>query len=64
MSNALTYTSGCTPLPAHRHGSDAWLIERGNTIGASEIGMVIGVSPYGGLLDLVTRKRAALAGNL
>lgn len=64
MSNALTYASGCTPLPAHRHGSDAWLIERGNTIGASEIGMIIGVSPYGGLLDLVTRKRAALAGNV
>ena len=63
-SNALTYSSGAQALPAHKHGTDAWLIERGNTIGASEIGMVIGVSPYGGLLDLVTRKRAALAGNV
>lgn len=64
MSNALTYASGAQPLPAHRHGTDAWLLERANTIGASEIGMVVGVSPYGGLLDLVTRKRAALAGNV
>ncbi len=63
-SNALIYSSGAQALPAHKHGTDAWLIERGNTIGASEIGMVIGVSPYGGLLDLVTRKRAALAGNV
>lgn len=63
-SNAVTYSSGAQPIPAHKHGTDAWLIERGNTIGASEIGMVIGVSPYGGLLDLVTRKRAALAGNV
>jgi predicted phage-related endonuclease len=58
------YRSACQLIPAHRHGSDAWLIERGNTIGASEIGMVIGVSPYGGLLELVTRKRDALAGNV
>ena len=64
MSSALIYPHGCTPLPVHKHGSEAWLIERGNTIGASEIGMVIGVSPYGGLLDLVTRKRAALAGTV
>jgi predicted phage-related endonuclease len=59
-----TYRSGCVPLPVHKHGSEAWLIERGNTIGASEVGMVIGVSPYGGLLELVQRKRAALAGNV
>lgn len=64
MSDIITYPSGCAPLPVHRYGTDAWLLERANTIGASEIGMVIGVSPYGGLLDLVTRKRAALAGNV
>lgn len=63
-SNALTYSSGCVALPVHKHGTDAWLIERGNTIGASEVGMTIGVSPYGGLLELVQRKRAALAGDV
>ena len=64
MTTELKYLSGCTRIPAHKHGSEAWLIERGNSIGASEIGMVIGVSPYGGLLELVQRKRDALIGNV
>jgi hypothetical protein len=46
-----------------RHGSKEWLIERGFTVGASEIGKALGVSPYGGLLSLVIDKRKARMGN-
>ena len=58
-----TYPNAIELVPAHQHGSKAWLIERGNTVGASEIGKAIGVSPYGGLLSLVLDKRKAKAGN-
>lgn len=50
------------PVPQHERDSDAWHVERGRTIGASEIAQALGVSPYGGLLSLVQRKRDALAG--
>jgi predicted phage-related endonuclease len=49
-------------VPIHEKSSVAWLTERGNTIGASEIGMAIGVSKYGGLLDLISNKRAQRGG--
>jgi predicted phage-related endonuclease len=42
--------------------TDAWHRQRGETIGASEIGQALGVSPYGGLLSLVQRKRDLRAG--
>jgi uncharacterized FAD-dependent dehydrogenase len=42
--------------------TDAWHKQRGETIGASEIAQAIGVSPYGGLLSLVQRKRDLRAG--
>ena len=42
--------------------SDAWHKQRGETIGASEIAQAIGVSPYGGLLSLVQKKRDLRAG--
>lgn len=50
------------PVPQHERDSDAWHVERGRTIGASEVAQALGVSPYGGLLSLVQRKRDALAG--
>jgi len=46
-----------------RHGSKEWLIERAFTVGASEIGKALGVSPYGGLLSLVIDKRKARMGS-
>lgn len=49
-------------VPVHPHGSREWLVERGNTVGASELGKAIGVSPYGGLLSLVVSKRKAQSG--
>lgn len=54
--------SAVRAVPTHDKSSVAWLTERGNTIGASEIGMAIGVSKYGGLLDLIANKRAQRSG--
>lgn len=50
--------------PAVEHDSDAWHFRRANTVGASEIGMALGVSKYGGLLDLILTKRDLLAGKI
>lgn len=58
-----TYAKSVELVPVHAHGSKAWLVERGNTVGASEVGKAIGVSPYGGLLSLVLDKRKAVSGN-
>ena len=58
-----TYGKSVELVPVHAHGSKAWLVERGNTVGASEVGKAIGVSPYGGLLSLVLDKRKAVSGN-
>lgn len=46
------------------HDSDAWHLRRATTVGASEIGMALGVSNYGGLLNLVWQKRDLLAGKI
>jgi predicted phage-related endonuclease len=59
MAKLINYASQCVEVPVHPHGSREWLIERGNTVGASEIGKALGVSPYGGLLSLVLDKRKA-----
>ena len=59
----VNYPNAVREIPVHEHGSKAWLIERANTLGASELGKALGVSPYGGLLSLVIDKRQALAGN-
>ena len=59
----VNYPNAVRQIPVHEHGSKAWLIERANTLGASELGKALGVSPYGGLLSLVIDKRQALAGN-
>ena len=62
MSN-LIFPNNVSLIPTWPHGSKEWLIERGNTVGASEIGKAIGVSPYGGLLSLVIDKRKAISSN-
>jgi len=59
----VNYPNAVREIPVHEHGSREWLIERANTLGASEIGKALGVSPYGGLLSLVIEKRQARAGN-
>jgi predicted phage-related endonuclease len=59
----VNYPNAVRQIPVHEHGSREWLIERANTLGASEIGKALGVSPYGGLLSLVIDKRQARAGN-
>lgn len=58
----ITFPKTVELVPVHPHGSREWLVERGNTVGASELGKAIGVSPYGGLLSLVVSKRKAQAG--
>ena len=63
MATKFTYPASVELVAEHRHGSKEWLIERGKTVGASEIGKAIGVSPYGGLLSLVLSKRKAVSGN-
>lgn len=59
----LTYLSPCFPVPSFPKDSDEWHRERAMTLGASEVGVVLGVSPYGGLLGLVLDKRDAAKGN-
>lgn len=49
-------------LPAAKHGSAEWQLGRANHIGASEVGAVLGVSKWGGLLDVVRTKRNLRAG--
>ena len=44
-------------LPPAHHGSAEWQLGRANHIGASEVGAVLGVSKWGGLLDIVRTKR-------
>ena len=62
MSNII-FPNKVEVIHTWRHGSKEWLIERGFTVGASEIGKALGVSPYGGLLSLVIDKRKAHMGN-
>jgi len=62
MSNII-FPNNVQVIHTWRHGSKEWLIERGFTVGASEIGKALGVSPYGGLLSLVIDKRKAHMGN-
>ena len=54
------YISHCVPVTAAPKDSAEWHAIRAETVGASEIGVVLGVSPYRGLLGLVLDKRAAL----
>lgn len=56
------YLSSCVPVPAHVKDSTEWHRERASTLGASEVGVVLGVSTYGGLLGLVLDKRDAAKG--
>lgn len=49
-------------LPDYPRDTQEWYAARARSIGASEIAMALGCSRYGGLCDLVTRKREALAG--
>lgn len=44
-------------LPAAHHGSAEWQLGRANHIGASEVAAVLGMSKWGGLLDIVRTKR-------
>lgn len=60
--NSFTYLSACTPVPFHEKDSVEWHRERASTLGASEVGIVLGVSTFRGLLGLVLDKRDALAG--
>ena len=60
---AYTYLASCTPVAPYPKDSNEWHATRAETIGASEVGVVLGVSPYGGLLGLVLDKRDALSGN-
>lgn len=63
MSDLFRYhNSNAKEAARAERDSDAWHRQRGETIGASEIGQAIGVSPYGGLLSLVQRKRDLRAG--
>ena len=63
MSSIYRYhNTNASEAPALSRDSDAWHKQRGETIGASEIAQAIGVSPYGGLLSLVQRKRDLRAG--
>lgn len=63
MSNIFRYhNAAAIEAPKMERDSDAWHKQRGETIGASEIAQAIGVSPYGGLLSLVQRKRDLRAG--
>ena len=63
MSSLFRYHNSKAAEPARaERDSDAWHKQRGETIGASEIAQAIGVSPYGGLLSLVQRKRDLRAG--
>ena len=63
MSNLFRYHNAAAQEPERaERDSDAWHKQRGETIGASEIAQAIGVSPYGGLLSLVQRKRDLRAG--
>ena len=59
----MRYLSNCTPVASYPKDSREWHTVRAETVGASEVGVVLGVSPYGGLLGLVLDKRDALAGN-
>lgn len=43
--------------PALEYGSAAWIADRANYVGASDVPMVVGESPYGGPLDLWQQKR-------
>jgi len=58
----ITYLSGCSPVPTFPKESVEWHLERAQTIGASEVGVVLGCSKFGGLLGLVLDKRDALRG--
>lgn len=63
MSSLYRYHNAqAVEAPKMERDSDAWHKQRGETIGASEIAQAIGVSPYGGLLSLVQRKRDLRAG--
>lgn len=57
------YHTLCTPVEFHPKDSPQWHAVRARTLGASEVGAVLGVSTFGGLLGLVLDKRDALAGN-
>lgn len=63
MTPTYTYLSPCSPVASYPKDSREWHAARAETVGASEVGVVLGVSPYGGLLGLVLDKRDALAGN-
>jgi predicted phage-related endonuclease len=60
--STITYRSNCVPVPAYEKDSVEWHRERSATLGASEVGIVLGVSTFRGLLGLVLDKRDALAG--
>lgn len=49
-------------LPPAIHGSAEWQLGRSHHIGASEVAAVLGVSKWGGLLDIVRTKRNLRAG--
>lgn len=51
-----------TALPPAVHGSAQWQLGRSEAIGASEVGAVLGVSKWSGLLDVVRSKRNLRAG--
>jgi len=57
------YLTNCVPVAAYPKDSPEWHATRAETVGASEVGMTLGVSTYGGLLGLVLDKRDALSGN-
>jgi len=51
-----------TILPDLPRDTNAWYEARAQSIGASEVAMALGCSKYGGLSDLVMRKRDAIEG--
>lgn len=59
----IKYPATCELVPTYPKESREWYAERAKTVGASEVGMILGVSPYGGLLQLVLDKRDARDGH-
>ena len=57
------YLTNCVPVASYPKESHEWHATRAETVGASEVGMTLAVSTYGGLLGLVLDKRDALSGN-
>jgi predicted phage-related endonuclease len=58
-----TYPAIVERVPVYPKDSQEWHAQRAQTIGASEISRVLGVSPYGGLIGLILQKRDDADGN-